>query len=117
MDELMPFLILVGALAAVMGFFTWLASHARRRGVAGAALGAAMAAYDEALRTTAHQSYYEIRAQADRRAPMQSPDDPWRPSRGGANPPGAGGGRSLRPRPRRLRQDLRRRAARLWRGY
>ncbi|HET6860636.1 MAG TPA: hypothetical protein VFH94_26500 [Streptomyces sp.] len=112
----MPFLILTGALAAVLGFFTWLASHARRRGVAGAALGAALAAYDEALRTTAHASHYEIRAQAERQAPMQSPDDPWRPDRGEARLPGAGDRRPPRSRPRRPGHGLRRRVARLWRA-
>jgi hypothetical protein len=116
MTAFVPFLILVGALAAVMGFFTLLASHARRRGVAGAAIGAALAAYDEAMRTTAHQAHYEILAQAERQIPMQSPDDPWRPAHGGASGPGPGGRRPLKPRPRRPRQGLRRRVARLWHG-
>ncbi|MFB8089918.1 hypothetical protein [Streptomyces sp. NPDC055992] len=78
MDQFLPLLVCVGALAAVMGFLGWVAVRARRRGVAGAALQAAMASYDEAFRVTSHESYYEIRAQADRQAPMAAPDDPWR---------------------------------------
>ncbi|WP_405899041.1 hypothetical protein OG242_17390 [Streptomyces sp. NBC_00727] len=78
MDQLLPLLVCAGALAAVMGLLGWVAVRARRRGLAGSALQAAMASYDEAFRVTAHESYYEIRAQADRQAPMAAPDDPWR---------------------------------------
>jgi hypothetical protein len=80
-DTVLPLLILAGALAAVMGFFAWLAALVRRRGIAGTALRGAIASYDEAMRVTAHDSHYEIRAQAERKAPVPSPDDPpWRPS-------------------------------------
>ncbi|MYY03308.1 MULTISPECIES: hypothetical protein [unclassified Streptomyces] len=79
MDQFLPLLVCVGVLATVMGFLGWVAVSVRRRGGAGAAMQAAMASYDEAFRATAHESYYEIRAQADRKAPMASPDDPWRP--------------------------------------
>ncbi|MGW4228371.1 hypothetical protein ACWEF9_03630 [Streptomyces sp. NPDC004980] len=103
MGELAPLLVLAGALAAVMAFFTWLASRARRRGVAGSAIRAAMASYDEAFRVTAHDAHYEILAQAERQVPMVSPDAPW-----GRGRPG-----TARPRPRR---GLRRRVGRLWRG-
>ncbi|MEW2128178.1 hypothetical protein AB0891_31180 [Streptomyces sp. NPDC007259] len=78
MDQFLPLLVCVGALAVVMGFLGWVAVRARRRGLAGSALQAAMASYDEAFRVTSHASYYEIRAQADRQAPMAAPDDPWR---------------------------------------
>jgi hypothetical protein len=91
MGEFLPYLMVVGALAAIMGFFTWLASLVRRRGVAGAALRAAMASYNEAFRVTAYDSHYEIQAQAERKVPITSPDDPWRPSRGEAGQLGAGG--------------------------
>jgi len=112
MGGLLPYLVVTGALAAAMGFFAWLARVVRRRGVAGAAVRAAMAAYDEAFHVTAHDSHHEIRAQAERRAPVVSPDDPWRPGRSGAGRPGAAGRRPSRPRRRRPRWGLGLRAAR-----
>jgi hypothetical protein len=78
MSALVPYLLLVGGLAVVLGGFAGLAAVIRRRGVAGSAMRAAMASYDEAFRVTAHESYYEIRAQSDRREPVGSPGDPWR---------------------------------------
>jgi hypothetical protein len=113
MAAFLPFLMVAGGLAAIMGFFTWLASLARRRGVAGTAIRAAMAAHDEAFRVTAYDSHHEIQAQAERKTPMVSPDDPWRPSRGAAGRPGAAGRRPPRPHPRRPWQGLRRRVRRL----
>ncbi|WP_405500063.1 hypothetical protein OG501_12070 [Streptomyces niveus] len=53
MNALLPLLMVVGCLAVVMGFFGWLALLVRRRGSAGAGITAAMASYDEALRTAA----------------------------------------------------------------
>ncbi|MFC8230868.1 hypothetical protein [Streptomyces sp. NPDC057287] len=105
MNDLLALLVLAGVLAAVMGFFRWLASRVRRRGTAGAAISAALASYDEAFRVTAHEAHHEIRAQAERKAPLLSPDHPWET------------GRSRRPSwegPRR--RGLRRRVGRLWRG-
>ncbi|MFF0289337.1 hypothetical protein [Streptomyces sp. NPDC005262] len=107
MGEFLPFLVVTGALAAVMGFFTWLASLVRRRGLAGGAVRAAMASYEEAFRVTAHDSHHEIQAQAERKMPVASPGDPWRPVRGGAGPRGEGGRGTLRRRPRRWRRRLR----------
>ncbi|MEU9061145.1 hypothetical protein AB0D13_20395 [Streptomyces sp. NPDC048430] len=107
MSDLLPLLVLAGALAAVMGLFRWLASRVRRRGTAGAAISAALASYDEAFRVTAHDAHHEIRAQAERKAPLLSPDRPWETGRGGGPSSGE------RPRSRR---PLRRRAGRLWRG-
>lgn len=49
-----------------------------------------MAAYDEAFRVTAHDAYYEIQAQMERRLPMAPSDDPWRPIRVGAGERDAG---------------------------
>ncbi|MFG3141502.1 hypothetical protein ACGFZA_35470 [Streptomyces sp. NPDC048211] len=99
MDELLSFLVFAGALAAVLGSFAWLAARVRRRGLAGSAMRAAMASYDEAFRVTAHDSYYEIQAQVERQAPMASPDDPWRPARDRpAGGPGAGSSRTRGPR-------------------
>ncbi|MFC9678967.1 hypothetical protein [Streptomyces sp. NPDC056948] len=78
MSQLLPFLIIAGALAAVMGFFTWLASVVRRRGLAGAGIREAMASFEEAYKVTSHDSYYEIQAQARAQSPLAAPGDPWR---------------------------------------
>jgi hypothetical protein len=85
MDQLLPLLIALSALAAVLGLFVWLARHIRRRGTAGGALRGAMAAYDEAFHGTAADSYQEIQVQQDRKSPL--PDDRWRGRSGrGARP-------------------------------
>jgi hypothetical protein len=81
MGAFVPLLVFVGCLGVAIGVFAWLASHVRRRGLAGSAVRAAMASYDEAFRVTAHESHYEILAQAERKVPMPSPDDPWRQRR------------------------------------
>ncbi|MFJ4718058.1 hypothetical protein [Streptomyces luteogriseus] len=94
--HLLPVLIVAGALALVMGLFAWLASVVRRRGLAGSGFSAAMASYEEALRVTAHDSHYEIQAQARAQSPAAAPGDPWRTIRDTSD--GAGGAR--RPRPR-----------------
>ncbi|HZG02745.1 MAG TPA: hypothetical protein VE546_04035 [Streptomyces sp.] len=99
MGGLLPYLVVTGSLAAAMGFFAWLARVVRRRGVAGAAVRAAMAAYDEAFHVTAHDSHHEIRAQAERRAPVAT--------RYGRSSPM---GRSLRPVPAPREQAVCRRA-------
>ncbi|MET9877178.1 hypothetical protein ABZZ36_21475 [Actinacidiphila glaucinigra] len=72
MDDLLGCLILAAVLAVIMGAFAWLARVIRRRGVAGHAVAAALASYE------AHQ---EIRTQAGRKLPLESPDDPWHPAR------------------------------------
>ncbi|WP_308298839.1 hypothetical protein [Streptomyces sp. GESEQ-35] len=113
MDAFLPFLILVGGLAAVMGSFAWLAWRIRRRGLAGAAMSAALASFEEAYRITAHESYVEIRAQAERKAPLLSPDGHWRRGAGEAGQAGTEDRRPHRPRPRRSRRGLLRRLARL----
>ncbi|MEU6144858.1 hypothetical protein ABZ848_31480 [Streptomyces sp. NPDC047081] len=74
MDELLPHLLVFGALALVMGAFTGLARLIRRRGGTGGGLGAALAAYEEAFRATSHAAHYEIRAEAERKDPLESPD-------------------------------------------
>ncbi|MDX3769378.1 MULTISPECIES: hypothetical protein [Streptomyces] len=102
MGQFLPFLVVTGALAAVMGFFTWLAFVVRRRGLAGGAVRTAMASYEEAFRVTAHDSHYEIQAQAERKVPMALPGDPWRPIRGEGGPAGERGRGPLQRRPRRL---------------
>ncbi|MFF2848207.1 hypothetical protein ACFVT5_18080 [Streptomyces sp. NPDC058001] len=116
MSGLGTFLIVVAGMASVMGGFAWLAVHVRRRGTAGAGITAALASYDEAFRTTAHQAHYEIQAQADRKAPLLSPDDHW--SRGGRDGqrPGAGSRGPVPSAPRRSRRGLARWVARLGRA-
>ncbi|GAA0402410.1 hypothetical protein [Streptomyces luteireticuli] len=115
MSDLPALLAVFGGFAAVLAGFVWLAVHVRRRGTAGSAVTAALASWEEAYRVTSHASYWEIKAQEERRAPVLSPDGHWRPSGG----PGTGrvGGRSraaLPPRPRHHRAGLRR-PARRWR--
>ncbi|MDQ0840987.1 hypothetical protein [Streptomyces sp. V1I6] len=104
MGDLLPLLVFTGCLAAIMGLFAWIAVHVRRRGLAGAAVRAALASHDEAFRVTAHESYYEIRAQAERQGQALSPDGRWTPGRDGARPAGSG---SRRPRGARQRRRLR----------
>lgn len=116
MDALLPFLILVGVLAAVLAFFVWLAAHIRRRGLAGGAMSAALASYEEAFRITAHEAHVEIRAQAERKAPILSPDDHWGRGPGQAGQAGAEERRPLQPHPRRSRRGLGRWVDRLRRG-
>lgn len=83
MGPLLPYLVLAACLAAIMGLFAWLATVIRRRGVAGSAVRAAMASYEEAFQVTAHDAHYEILAQAERTMPVMAPDDPWRSARDG----------------------------------
>jgi cbb3-type cytochrome oxidase subunit 3 len=65
----------VVAVALVLTSLWWLARRTRRRGTAGQALAGAMAAYDEAMHTTAHEAYVEVRAQDERGANASSPAD------------------------------------------
>lgn len=81
MGGLVGFALVAGSLAAAVGVCLWLAARVRRRGTGGAAIRAAMSAYDEALHGTANDAYVEIRVQARRAVPLRSPDDPWRSSR------------------------------------
>ncbi|MEU3460661.1 hypothetical protein ABZ721_11980 [Streptomyces sp. NPDC006733] len=115
MGGLLPFLIAAGCLGAIMGFLWWVAAVARRRGVAGTAFAGALAAYNEAYRITSYESHCELRAQADRKSPVRSPDDPWQRSLTTAQFPDARG-----PQPRvgagRRRKGLRQRMARFASG-
>ena len=79
MGGVVPYLVLCGCLAAVMGLLTWFQRAVRRRGLAGSAMRGALAAYEEAMRVTAHDSHHEVRAAAERRAPVGAPGDPRRP--------------------------------------
>lgn len=113
MDAFLPFLISMGGLAAVLGLFVRLAARIRRRGLAGGAMSGALASYEEAFRVTAHESHVEIRAQAEREAPLLSPGDHWGRSPGEACRGGTENPSPLQPRPRRSCPGLRRRADRL----
>ncbi|MEQ4302202.1 hypothetical protein ABNF97_12550 [Plantactinospora sp. B6F1] len=85
MQQIVPFVVLAGALAAVLGGFAWLASRARRSGVGRALLGP----LDEVYHPAAHRSRIEIQVQAERQAPAPAPGDGLR--RAGAARPGPAG--------------------------
>ncbi len=57
---------IVGCLGAAMWGLALMARRIRRRGAAGQAVAAAMAAYDEGFHTTAHDTFVEMRAQDER---------------------------------------------------
>ncbi|WP_181799588.1 hypothetical protein [Kitasatospora acidiphila] len=76
MSDLLPDLIVFGALLALLGVLTWLRGVVRRRGSAGSALQGALVAFEHSMRVTSYEAHQEIRAQAQRRAPALSPDDP-----------------------------------------
>lgn len=83
MHALLPYLLLVWFPAAVPGFRAWPAGRISRRGTVGGGMSGALAAYEEAFRATSHASHCEIRAQAERKAPTDSPDGGRRrPKRG-----------------------------------
>ena len=60
----------MGALAALGA----LAVRARRRGATASAVATAMAAYDEAMHTTAYDTFVEMRSQDERSSPVEAPD-------------------------------------------
>ncbi|MEU0964445.1 hypothetical protein ABZ357_03025 [Streptomyces sp. NPDC005917] len=73
MHTLLPYLIVLAAFGVVLAALAWPARYIRRRGAAGGGLGGALAAYEEAFRATGHAAHYEIRQQAERKAPTGSP--------------------------------------------
>ncbi len=100
MGDVVPYPVLCGCLLAVTGFFTWVKRVIRRRGAAGSAMRGALAAYEEAMRVTAHESHHEVRVAADRRAEAGGPGDPrWTP--------GVTGGPRRRPGRGRVRRGFR----------
>ncbi|ADB32834.1 hypothetical protein Kfla_3780 [Kribbella flavida DSM 17836] len=72
---MLPYLILLAALAVTLALFTALARWSRKRGTAGAALGDAMAAYNEAYHTTAYSAHQEQQSATTRKAAQGSPND------------------------------------------
>ncbi|GAA2121662.1 hypothetical protein GCM10009759_71580 [Kitasatospora saccharophila] len=90
---MVPYLIVLGVLATVLTGLGLAGRALRRRGGTGAAaLSGALAGYEEAVRATSYQAHVELRAQADRIAPVEAPDG-FRPLLG-----------PLRRRRRQLRQ-------------
>jgi len=75
MSEVLPPLLIIGGLVAVLGGLVGLSVRVRRRGMAGAAMRAAMAAYSEAFQATAHQAHAEIQVQNRRMVSRPSADD------------------------------------------
>jgi hypothetical protein len=76
--DVLPMLVAAAVLAGtavVLVALVLVARRMRRRGSAGAAIGAAMAAYDEAMHPLAHDAAVELRAQDDRTAPVAAPGD------------------------------------------
>jgi hypothetical protein len=69
---------IVGCVGAVMWGLVLLAQRVRRRGGAGQALAAAMAAYDEGFHSTAHDAFVEMRALDER--PQEAPSPGKRPT-------------------------------------
>ena len=70
----MAYVVFIAGLVVVLAGLAWFASWAKRHGH-GSGVAGALAAYDEAYRTTAHQSHHELRQQADRKSESGSPDD------------------------------------------
>lgn len=62
---------IVAMLGVAMFALALMAKRIRRRGAAGQAIAAAMAAYDEGFHSTAHDTFVEMRAQDER--PQQAP--------------------------------------------
>jgi len=58
--------LLVMGVVAVLVCLALVAVRVRRRGSAGPAIGAAMAAYDEAMHATAYETFTQFQAQRDR---------------------------------------------------
>jgi len=67
--------IVVTATGLVLVALTASARSIRRRGTAGPAISAAMAAYDEAMHSTAHDTFVEVQAQKDRTVARPAADD------------------------------------------
>jgi hypothetical protein len=70
----MAYVVFLAGVVVALALLTWFASWANRRG-RGSGVAGALAAYEEAYRTTAHQSHHELRQQADRKSETGSPDD------------------------------------------
>ncbi|MFT4234412.1 MAG: hypothetical protein QM607_05370 [Microbacterium sp.] len=67
---------LIALMAAVMAGLLLLARRVKRRGTAGQAIAAAMAAYDQGFHSTAYDTYVEVQSQDERTQQSPSPDEP-----------------------------------------
>jgi hypothetical protein len=65
--------VVLAAVGAVMALLAVTARRIRRSGKSGPAISAAMAAYDEAMHSTAHDTFVEVQAQKDRTAAAPAP--------------------------------------------
>jgi len=74
MDAL-AMLVIAVASAALITLLVLVAARVRRRGSAGPAIGAAMAAYDEAMHSTAHSAFVEMQEHEDRTTPLPAPGE------------------------------------------
>ena len=74
MAEVFAGIATVGCLLGVMAALGAIAVRARRRGATASAVAAAMAAYDEAMHTTAYDTFVEMRSQDERSSPVEAPD-------------------------------------------
>jgi len=66
-------LLVFAAVGAVLMVLAIVATRVRRSGSAGPAIGAAMAAYDEAMHSSAHDTFVEVQAQRDRTVGAPAP--------------------------------------------
>jgi len=72
---MVPYLIVLGVLSTVLTALGLAGRALRRRGGTGAdALRGALAGYEEAMRATSYRAHVELRAEADRVAPVAAPD-------------------------------------------
>ena len=67
--------LVVAGVAVVMALLALVAVRVRRRGSAGPAIGAAMAAYDQAMHSTAYDTFVEMQQQTDRKIVTAAPDE------------------------------------------
>ncbi|MET0713755.1 MAG: hypothetical protein ABWY57_02480 [Mycetocola sp.] len=74
----------IGGVIAVMASLVVVARRIRLRGAAGPAIGAAMAAYDEAMHSSAYTQFIELQAQIDRKQPAPAASGTDRDLRGHA---------------------------------
>jgi hypothetical protein len=66
--------VVVAGTIVVLAGLALLALRIRRRGTAGPAIGAAMAAYDQAMHVTAYETFLEMQAQDERVTPTPAPN-------------------------------------------
>lgn len=74
MAEVFAGIAVVGCLFGVIAALGAIAVRARRRGATASAVAAAMAAYDEAMHSTAYSTFVEMRSQDERSSPVAAPD-------------------------------------------